>query len=62
MTETIEPRLLTPTQSGIRLGIGRSKVYELMQSGQLASVKIGRSRRIHIDVVDAFIDSLANAS
>ena len=62
MTETIEPRLLTPAQSGIRLGIGRSKVYELMQSGQLASVKIGRSRRIHIDVVDAFIDSLADAS
>ena len=44
------------------MGIGRSKVYELMQSGQLASVKIGRSRRIHIDVVDAFIDSLADAS
>ena len=35
--------LLTPTEAAHALGIGRSKVYELMQTGQLASVHIGAS-------------------
>jgi len=34
--------LLTPTEAATALGIGRSKVYELMQTGQLQSVHIGR--------------------
>ena len=39
--------LLTPTKAAHALGIGRSKVYELMQTGQLASVHIGACRRVH---------------
>ena len=37
--------LLTPTEAAQVLGIGRSKVYELMQTGQLTSVHIGTCRR-----------------
>jgi excisionase family DNA binding protein len=33
-------------EAGRFLGISRSRVYELMDSGELAYVKIGRSRRI----------------
>lgn len=41
------PRLLlTPEQAADALGIGRSRVYELMRDRRLRSVKIGRSRRI----------------
>ena len=35
-----------PDQAAAVLGIGRSKVYELMQSGELESFKIGSSRLI----------------
>ena len=38
--------LLTPTEAASALGIGRSKVYELMQTGQLQSVHIGACRRV----------------
>ena len=33
--------LLTPTEAAAALGVGRSKVYELLQCGSLQSVRIG---------------------
>ena len=38
-----DPLLLTPTQAARALGIGRSKLYELLQAGVLESVHIGAS-------------------
>ncbi len=38
--------LLTAEEVAQALGIGRSKVYELMASGLLRSVVIGRLRRV----------------
>ena len=41
------------------LGLSRSRVYSLMDAGQLAYVKIGRSRRIpHRAVVELAAKSL----
>ena len=42
----VDPMLLRPAEAAERLGIGRSKVYELLASGELPSLKIGRLRRI----------------
>jgi excisionase family DNA binding protein len=47
--------LLTPTEAATALGIGRSKVYELMQTGQLQSVHIGACRRIPVDHLNALV-------
>lgn len=38
--------LLTPTEAAGTLGIGRSKLYELMRAGVVPSVRIGACRRI----------------
>ncbi|MGH8894616.1 MAG: helix-turn-helix domain-containing protein [Actinomycetes bacterium] len=38
--------LLTPEQAAETLGLGRSRVGELMRARQIRSIKIGRSRRI----------------
>ena len=38
--------LLTANEAAAVLGVGRSKVYELMAGGQLPSVHIGKLRRI----------------
>lgn len=38
--------LLTPSEAATALGIGRSKLYELLQTGQLASVRIGTCHRV----------------
>ena len=50
--------LLTPTEAARALGIGRSKLYELMQDGILESVHIGACRRIPTDALLALVATL----
>jgi excisionase family DNA binding protein len=54
----VDKILLTPVEAAAALGIGRSKVYELLQSGQLPSVHIGRCRRVPAVAVHSFASSL----
>lgn len=54
----MERLLFNPNEAAAILGMGRSRVYDLMRSGALKSVKVGRSRRIHRDAIEAFIKSL----
>ncbi len=54
--------LLTPTEAATALGIGRSKVYELMQTGRLQSVHIGACRRVPAEALHAFLEQLRTAS
>jgi excisionase family DNA binding protein len=44
------------------LGIGRSKVYELLYKGELKSVKIGGSRRIRYTDLGEYVRYLDDAS
>ncbi len=50
--------LLRPEEAARVLGLGRTKVYELMGSGTLRSVKVGNSRRISMTALDEFVDQL----
>ena len=50
--------LLTPVEAAQVLGIGRSKVYELLSSGQLDSVRIGSCRRVPADALHSFLVEL----
>jgi excisionase family DNA binding protein len=50
--------LLTPTEAADVLGIGRSKVYELMRSGTLRSVRIDSCRRIPVEDLNALVARL----
>lgn len=54
--------LLTPSEAAMALGIGRSKVYELMRSGALASVHIDSCRRIPVDDLAALVARLRGAA
>ena len=45
----------TPAEVALLLGVGRTKVYELMASGQLGSISIGRSRRVTAEALDRFL-------
>jgi excisionase family DNA binding protein len=53
-----EQLLLRPVEAAQRLGIGRTKVYELMASGQLRSVKIGAARRVSATALAEFVAEL----
>ena len=53
-----ERTLLTVEEAAQRLHIGRTRVFALIKSGEIESVQIGRSRRIHPDAVEQFARSL----
>jgi excisionase family DNA binding protein len=59
MTERI---LLTPTEAARALGIGRSKLYELLQAGVLESVHIGACRRIPAEAINDLVARLRRES
>jgi excisionase family DNA binding protein len=60
--DVMDKLLLTPVEAATALGIGRSKLYELLQSGQLASVRIGTCRRKPADAVHSFLLTLRSTS
>jgi excisionase family DNA binding protein len=47
--------LLTITEACQVLAISRSKLYDLLNSGHLPSVHIGRSRRIRMTDLEEFV-------
>jgi excisionase family DNA binding protein len=47
--------LLTPEAAAQALGISRTAIYRLMKSGEIDSLKIGRSRRISSESLYGFI-------
>jgi len=53
--------LLRPEEAARVLGIGRSKVYELMAAGALRSVKLGGARRISATALQEFVSDLEGA-
>lgn len=50
--------LYTVAAAAEQLSLGRSTVYELMASGDLPFVKLGRARRIRRADIDAFAAQL----
>ncbi|MGH9073571.1 MAG: helix-turn-helix domain-containing protein [Acidimicrobiales bacterium] len=51
--------LLVPIEeAAAALGVGRTKVYELVGRGQLEAVHIGRCCRIPMDALEAYVASL----
>ena len=54
--------LLTPVEAGHVLGIGRFKIYELMQAGTLRSVRLDNCRRIPVDDLVALVEQLRDAA
>lgn len=50
------PRLLLRVdEAATATGISRAKLFELIASGDLPSIKVGRARRIPVDALKAWI-------
>ena len=49
------PLLLTASEAGKVLRIGRSKVYELIRSGELKSIRIGKQIRVPRDAISELL-------
>lgn len=57
------PRLLLRVdEAATATGISRAKLFELIASGEVPSIKVGRSRRIPVDALRAWIAAQVNAA
>jgi excisionase family DNA binding protein len=53
--------LVSPREAAALLGIGHSKLYLLLQNGELDSLKIGSCRRIPMASIEALVKRLSQA-
>ena len=54
--ESDEKLLLTVVEAAHRLGIGRTLMYELLGSGQIRSVHVGRLHKVPVDALARFVE------
>ena len=54
-----EPLLYTPEEAAAALRIGRTRLYQLLASGEIASIKLGGSRRITPAALRSYVEELA---
>jgi excisionase family DNA binding protein len=60
-SNAIAKLLLTVPEAAAALGVSRSVFYQLILAGEIRSVKIGRSRRVPLVVLEEFVtQQLAN--
>ena len=67
ITRSMQPaqgqKLAVSTHEAAHLaGVGRTTIYEAIQSGDLKSLKIGKRRLIRIDALQAWLAALEAAS
>ncbi|WP_184485413.1 helix-turn-helix domain-containing protein [Saccharopolyspora gloriosae] len=49
---------MTAEEVARRLAVGRTAVFALIKSGELATVLIGRSRRVPTEALDEYVRTL----
>lgn len=52
------PRLLTVDQVADQLGISVSKAWQMVGSGEIASVNVGRTRRVRPEDLESYVAGL----
>jgi excisionase family DNA binding protein len=58
LSATVAPEsklLVSVEEAALLLSLGRSHVYELVQRGDIITLKLGRSRRVPVSALQAFI-------
>lgn len=56
------PVLVTPKEAARLLRLSKSTLHQLLASGRISSVKIGRSRRIPLTELSSYVTLLLLAS
>ncbi len=52
----MDKMLLKPHEAQQTLGIGRSRVYEMLATGELPSIRIGHSIRIPVKALEEWVE------
>jgi excisionase family DNA binding protein len=57
----VEKLLMTVHEVAAALGLGRTKVYELIATGQLTAVRVGAAVRVPVEAVRLWVEERAAA-
>ena len=49
--------LLRPAETALAIGVSRSKAYELIASGEIPSVRMGKSVRVPLEALQKWINA-----
>lgn len=60
MQQDQTPIAVSPEKAAALTGIGRTRIFDMMRSGELPSFKCGRTRHIRYSDLRAFVDRLAS--
>ena len=55
MTASAAPLAVSPGEAARILGCGRTKLYELLASGEIKSFHLGRRRLVRLAAIEAWI-------
>jgi excisionase family DNA binding protein len=58
----MEKLLVRPSEAAEMLGLGRSKVYAMLASGELPSVRIGKSVRVPTEALRRWVQEQVDAN
>ena len=56
MSNLPEPLVVTVPEAARMLSLSRAKLYPLISSGEIRSLKIGKCRRVPVREIESFID------
>ena len=54
--------LISISEASAALGIGRTKLYQLLASGQLTSLQIGTRRLVKVESIQALLEGVAGGA
>ena len=54
--------LLTPEESAYAINVSRSQLWKMLATGEITSIKIGRSRRVPVDALRQWIAAQVDAA
>ena len=57
-SETLPRKFYRIPEAAEILGLGKSKTYELVQSGAIRTVRVGRAVRVPVSAIDEFAERL----
>jgi excisionase family DNA binding protein len=57
-TEVVQPMLLDIGEVAKKLGLGQTKTWELVATGQIFSVRVGKRRLVPVESVEKFVAEL----
>lgn len=52
----IERLLYRPAEAADAIGVSRSRIYELIASGEVPSVRVGRTLRVPVDALRRWVE------